>query len=164
MLKTTTHRPDMKLVGITCRTNNKVIFESNPETNPIAKTVQRYFHQALFSQIKHRSKPGVTLCVYTDYESDHTGDYTYFIGEQVVHFDDQPNDFECLSIPTQNYIKFTDGPGPMPGVCVDMWKQIWMMSAEDFGSPRSYLADFEVYDERSADHTNVTLDIFIGVR
>ena len=25
------------------------------------------------------------------------------------------------------------------------------------------LADFEVYDERSVDHSNVTLDIYIGV-
>ena len=28
----------------------------------------------------------------------------------------------------------------------------------------SYIADFEVYDERSSDHSNVTLDIYIGIK
>jgi predicted transcriptional regulator YdeE len=44
-----------------------------------------------------------------------------------------------------------------------MWQEIWKMTPEDFGGKRSYVADFEIYDERALDHQNVTLDIYIGI-
>ena len=52
----------------------------------------------------------------------------------------------------------------MPTVCIDMWQNIWKMNASDLGGERAYIADFEVYDERSVDHNNVTLDIYIGIK
>jgi predicted transcriptional regulator YdeE len=152
------------LVGITTRTNNAHLFESNPATNKIAATVQKYFQNALAEKIQARKNPGTTFCVYTNYESDFTGDYTYFIGEEVISFETIDEGFEILTIPSQDYIKFTNQPGPMPSVCVDMWQNIWNMNSSDLGGQRAYIADFEVYDERSIDHNNVTLDIYIGVK
>lgn len=38
---------EMKLVGISCRTNNDHIFESDPSINKIAATVQKYFYETL---------------------------------------------------------------------------------------------------------------------
>lgn len=35
---------------------------------------------------------------------------------------------------------------------------------EQLGGERSYIADFEVYDERASDHLNVVLDIYIGIK
>ena len=52
----------------------------------------------------------------------------------------------------------------MPTVCIDMWQNIWKMNMSDLGGKRAYIADFEVNDERSSDHKNVTLDIYIGIR
>lgn len=155
---------ELKLVGITTRTNNAQIFERDPLTNKIAATVQKYFHNGLSEKIKDRKNPGTTLCVYTNYESDVNGDYTYFIGEEVTSFENIDKEFEALTIPAQNYAKFTNQPGPMPAVCIDMWQNIWKMNASDLGGERAYIADFEVYDERSTDHTNVTLDIYIGIK
>lgn len=164
MQKTVAQLPAIKLVGITCRTNNAHIFESNPSTNQIAAAVQKYFQNGLFDKIPNRKNPGTTYCVYTNYESDFTGDYTYFIGEEVISFENAEPEFQQLSIPSQHYIKFTNHPGAMPGVCIDMWKKIWVMPSADLGGERAYIADFEVYDERSRDHQNVTLDIYIGVK
>jgi predicted transcriptional regulator YdeE len=51
--------------------------------------------------------------------------------------------------------------------CVDNFKlfqQIWKMSANDFGGERTYIADFEIYDQRASDPTNVILDIYIGIK
>ena len=73
-------------------------------------------------------------------------------------------EFETLTIQVQDYMKFTNQPGPMSAVCIDMWQNIWKMSASDLGGERAYIADFEVYDERSLDHNNVVLDIYIGIR
>ena len=163
MQKAMTERAEFKLVGISTRTNNAQIFESDPSTNKIAATVQRYFHNGLAERITNKKNPGTTFCVYTQYESDVNGDYTYFIGEEVTSFEGIDTEFELLTIPAQNYAKFTNQSGPMPQVCIDMWQNIWQMSASDLGGERAYVADFEVYDERSLDHNNVELDIYIGI-
>lgn len=92
------------------------------------------------------------------------GDYTYFIGEEVTSFESIDQEIEILTIPAQNYAKFTNQPGQMPTVCIEMWQNIWKMNASDLGGERAYIADFEVYDERSSDHDNVTLDIYIGIK
>lgn len=164
MQKTMIELPEIKLVGITTRTNNTYIFEADPTTNPIAATVQKYFHGGLNQSIPHRKNPGTTYCAYTDYESDHNGNYTYFIGEEVTSFDNLPDGFSKLTIPAQNYAKFTNGPAPMPAVCVEAWQKIWQMPQEDLGGRRGYSTDFELYDERATDHSNVVLDIFIGLK
>ena len=115
-------------------------------------------------KIKERKDPGTTFCVYTNYESDFTGEYTYFIGEEAASFDDVEEGYETLTIPAQHYTKFTNKPGPMPSVCIDMWKNIWKMSDAELGGKRNYIADFEVYDKHIVDHDNVVLDIYIGIK
>ncbi|MDP1724140.1 MAG: GyrI-like domain-containing protein [Alphaproteobacteria bacterium] len=163
MQKITIFLPEIKLVGITTRTNNKAMFERDPSINKIAALVQKYFHNGLSTKITNRQKPNTTYCAYTDYESDHHDDFTYFIGEEVSSFDNLPKEFTALTIPTQNYAKFTKGPGPMPDICIDLWQNIWQMNPKDFGAPRSYQTDFEIYDERALDHQHVVFDIFIGI-
>ena len=81
MKKLTITLPKIKLAGITVRTNNKN--ELNWEIGKILPCIQQYFHNLLAEKIPNRKNPGTTFCVYTDYESDFTGDYTYFIGEEV---------------------------------------------------------------------------------
>ena len=164
MKKIKTALPEIKLVGITTRTNNAHQFASDPSTNKIAATVQKYFHNGLAEKIKAKKNPGTTYCVYTNYESDFNGEYTYFIGEEVTSFESIEDGFETITIPAQDYVKFTNQPGPMPAVCIDMWQKILAMSESDLGAKRAYIADFEIYDERSVDHNNVTLDIYIGVK
>ena len=154
---------ELTLVGITTRTNNAQIFASDSSTNKIAATVQKYFYNGLAEKIKNRKNAGTTFCVYTNYQSDMNGDYAYFIGEEVTSFNNMDEEFEMLTIPIQNYAKFTNKSGPMPAVCIDMWQNIWKMSALDLGGKRAYIADFEVYDQRSTDHNNVILDIYIGI-
>lgn len=154
-------RGQMKLMGISVRTNNKA--EEDISKGLIFGCVMRYYHEGFAEKIPNRTKPGVTYCVYTDYESDYTGDYTYFIGEEVDSFKTIPEDLEAIVIPEQKYTKFTAGPGGMPEVLRGAWKEIWDMSEEELGGKRGYKADFEVYDERAADHSNIVLDIYIGI-
>ena len=37
------------------------------------------------------------------------------------------------------------------------------MEEKDLGGKRSYIADFEVYDQRAADSSHAIVDIYIGV-
>lgn len=162
MKKTIEEKPEIKLVGISVRTSYQN--ETSKDQGKIGPCVQRYFHNALFDQIPNRKNPGVTFCIYTDYESDYTGAYTYFIGEEVESLETPlPEEFDTHVIPRQDYAKFTTNPGPMPDVLINAWNNIWNMSSEDLGGKRLYHSDFEIYDERAADHNNVVLDVFIGI-
>lgn len=154
--------PAMKLVGIKTRTNNAS--EMDPSTAKIWPMTQHYFQNALPDKIMHRKKPGTTYLCYTDYESDLNGDYTVFMGEEVSSFDDLPEGFFTLNIPTQHYTIFTSDPGPMPAVCINLWQKIWSMTPVALGGARAYLSDFEVYDERARDPQNMVLDIYIGIK
>jgi predicted transcriptional regulator YdeE len=153
----------ISLLGIATRTSNAR--EMDPKTAQIGGMVAAYFGNHYAEKIKARTKPGVTYCVYTDYESDFQGEYTYFIGEAVDSMEDQ--DFSSLStvtIPSGTYFKHTTAIGVMPHVVIEGWQRIWSMSANDWGAERSYLADFEVYDERASDPLRTQVDIFIGLK
>ncbi|NGX45333.1 MAG: hypothetical protein K940chlam2_00482 [Chlamydiae bacterium] len=162
MEQVATVKEQVKLVGISVRTSYNI--EQAMEKGRIYPCVMHYFQTALFEKIPNRKNPGTTFCVYTDYESDYTGTYTYFIGEEVTSFEDKmAEELNTMIIPQQSYAKFTTKPLPMPEVVVESWKKIWAMSASDLGAKRRYDADFEVYDERAADHDNIILDLYVGV-
>lgn len=154
-------KSEIKLIGIKARTNNRA--ENSFERGKIFPCVQRYFHQELFNKIPNKKNPGTTFCAYTDYESDQTGEYTYFIGEEVFSLDEVPTDFETLVVPSQKYAKFTAGPGSLPGVLRDAWQEVWETPDSDLGGPRRFHTDFEVYDERASDHSRIIFDIYIGI-
>lgn len=147
------------LVGIKIRTNN--LREIDEKTGLIGPCIQNYFQNQLFEKIQHRKVPGVTFCVYTEYDSDHTGDYSYFIGEEVSKVDEIPEGLSHIEIPEQSYEKFCVGPGAMPDIVRKAWFEIW--EKDDLTAKRTFQADFEVYDERSHDQNNAILDIYIGV-
>jgi predicted transcriptional regulator YdeE len=155
-------RDAIKLMGIQTRTNNQD--EINSSSQKIRPCVMKYFNEGLANQILNRTSPGITICAYTNYEKDHTGNYTYFIGEEVDSFEVLPEGFSKLEIPAQTYIKFTNGPGAMPTVCINAWQKIWQMTPQELGGNRNYQTDFELYDDRARDHSNTTLDVYIGLK
>lgn len=162
MEKIKSQLPEIKLVGLHVRTNNKA--EMDPLTAKISPCVQQYFQEQWTEKIPHRTHPGRTLCAYTNYESDYMGEYTFYIGEEVSSVKDIPEGLEGHIIPSQTYVKFTTGPGPMPTVLINAWQNIWKMSPESLGGERRYHTDFEVYDERASNPQNTILDIYIGVK
>ncbi len=167
MQKTILSAAKKTLVGICIRTNNVNEIDFTKPEAKIFPCVRRYFHEQIGATIPNRSNPGTTLCAYTEYESDHTGDYTYFIGEEVTSINQEalPAGLSILEIPAQSYVKFTTQPGDLPGVLRNAWFNIWNMKDSDLGGKRSYKVDYEVYDERSAtpDHHGIVLDILIGI-
>lgn len=153
---------EIKLIGISTRTSYES--ERDKMQGQILPCVQRYFHGMLWEKIPRRKKPGTTFCAYTHYESDCFGAYTYFIGEEVTSLETVPPGFETLVIPPQSYALFTTDPGSMPDVIVNAWSAIWKMSPKELGGQRTYQTDFELYDERAADHERIVLDIYTGIQ
>lgn len=161
MKKDIVNKSEIKLVGLSVRTNNKN--EMNPETSKISELAGRFWSENIAAKIPQRIKPGVTLSVYTDYASDEHGDYTYFIGEEVSSLENISDHLSPLIIPAAKYQKFTTDPGKMPEVVIQAWQAIWQMTPADLGAKRKYQADFEVYDERAHDFNQATVDIYIGI-
>ncbi len=161
MKKETVIKPEIKLIGLSVVTNNAN--EQNPQTAKIGSLVNDYFELAAATKIANRKHPGITYSVYTQYQSDEHGDYTYLIGEEVSSFADMPAEFQAITVPSSQYQRFTTHPGKMPSVVIEAWQAIWTMSAKELGGNRRYLADFEVYDQRASDPSNAVVDIYLGV-
>lgn len=154
--------PEISLVGLVTRTNNKNEIDST--TAKIAPLANSYWGSQMADKIKSRKEPGITYAAYTDFESDENGDYTYFIGESVNSIRDQDlAEFRAITIPQGHYLKFTTNPGKMPDIVISSWQKIWTMTEKDFGGKRKYITDFEVYDQRAADPNNMVIDIYIGI-
>lgn len=152
---------EILIIGLSARTSNDN--EMSHETAKIPLTADKYLAEELYDKIPNRKNPGITFGVYTDYESDEHGPYTYLIGEEVTSLHDVPDGLTAVRIPRGKYQKFTAGPGTMPSVVIDAWKTIWELSDAEMGGKRSYIADYEYYDQRAQNPSGIVLDIFIGL-
>ena len=162
MKKELVSKSEIKLVGLSARTNNKN--EMNPQASKIAELAGRFWSQNVAAQILNRKNPGVTLSVYTEYDSNEHGDYTYFIGEEVSSVNNVPEGLRMITIPQSKYQRFTTDEGPMPQVVIQAWQDIWQMDSQALGGNRRFIADFEVYDERATDPTKTIADVYIGIQ
>ena len=104
MKKQMIKREEIKLLGICVRTHNAQ--ELDPKQAKIGVTLARYFGDDLAASIPNRVQPGVTYCVYTDFESDEQGEYSYVVGEAVSAIDEVPEGFVPLTIAASDYAQF----------------------------------------------------------
>lgn len=100
---------------------------------------------------------GELLTLYTDYESDLFGEYTFIIGCRVVAGTPVPEGMVTRHVPAARYKVFTSAPGDINHVAIDTWKRIWADACQ-----RTYKYDFEVYGANASDPRNSTVDIYVG--
>ena len=162
MNKTLINLPEIKLLGLKTRTNNRD--ELDVDKAKIGGVVASYFANNITDKIQNCLKKEQNFSVYSGYESDFNGDYDYLFGKQVASFGSDLGLLGTLTVPPQTYIKFTTSKGVMPGSVVEAWQKIWQMSDSELGGVRSYIADFEIYDERAFDPQNAVVDIYIGIK
>lgn len=115
------------------------------------------FEKGKYAAIIPNKLTDEVLAVYHQYEGDHTKPYSYFIGCKVKGGTEAPAGLETLTIPKGTYHKI-DAKGIMPDCVANAWKEIWVSDI-----PRAYKMDFEVYDERSKDWSNVAVEIYLSV-
>ena len=158
-VKTTLSAP-IYVAGFQVRTSNAKEMGGNGE---IGKLWTRFMQQNLAAQIPNRV--GQTLMVvYSDYASDEKGEYSYLLGAPVSSVDGLPKNLSFRRIPAGTYAVFTTAQGPVIDVLQAAWKQIWATPPSELGGPRAFLADYEIYDQRSADPDNAQVEIHVGLR
>jgi predicted transcriptional regulator YdeE len=148
------------IVGITARTNNAQEMSGNGK---IGEVWQSFLEPSLVAKIPN--KVGVDLvAVYSDYETDHTGHYTYLLGLPISSTESLPANLTVKHIPPGRYAVFSSGKGPISEVVPEIWQRIWSMSPEELGGARAFQTDFEIYDQRAADPENAQIDVYVGLR
>lgn len=116
-----------------------------------------FLRQNAAAKIKNRSVPPAMYAVYSDYESDWRGEYSYLLGCGVTRAGSVPDGMEVRKIPAQTYAVFT-AKGQMPDEILAIWSLVWLSDL-----PRIYTFDFEVYDQRFAKPDAKEADICIAI-
>jgi predicted transcriptional regulator YdeE len=154
------HQPGFYVAGLTARTNNAHEMSGKGK---IGNVWQDFLRPNLV--VKIPNKIGVDLiAVYTDYETDHTGHYTYLLGLPVISSESLPANLTCKHIPPGRYAIFSSARGPVKQVVPELWQRIWSMSPDELGGERAFRTDYEIYDQRAADPENAQIDVYVGLR
>ena len=102
--------------------------------------------------------PGKTsdkaLGIYTEYENDERGSYTFMTGCTVSG--DIPDGFEVRTLPAGKYAKFVVR-GNMVTAVGEFWQKLWQMPLD-----RTFVFDFEEY--QNSDPNNCEVHIYIGIK
>ena len=149
-----TNAPTFQVIGISLRTSNADPAKAGAA---IGGLWQRLLGEQLIPQIPN--KTGSTVyCVYTDYESDYTGEYAVVLGCAVSTLEDIPEGMHGIEVPGGEFKQFTCRGDLQQGIIINTWRDIWSRDLD-----RAYRADYEVFDERALDAGDAEVDIFVGV-
>ena len=153
--------PGFYVAGITARTNNAQEMSGNGK---IGEVWQTFLQPGVAAKIPN--KIGVDLiAVYSDYETDHTGHYTYLLGLPTTSSSQgMPVNLTVKHVPAGRYAVLSSGRGPLMKVVQEVWQRIWAMSPEELGGARAFQTDFEIYDQRASDPENAQIDVYVGLR
>jgi predicted transcriptional regulator YdeE len=146
------------IAGIQARTNNEK--EATAE-GIIGRQWHKFIDQGL-AAISEKTGPNL-YAVYSEYDSDHTGEYTFMVGAPVKATAAPPGGMILKQIPPGKYAVITTQKGAFPKVIPEAWEKIFQL--EESGKlKRTYDTDFELYDERALDPQNGEVDIYVGVK
>jgi predicted transcriptional regulator YdeE len=154
------HVDSFNVVGISARTSNAQEISGNGE---IAQLWNRFRDENVLVRIVNRADARV-VAVYSDYESDKNGRYTYTLGAKVTSTKDIAPGMVVQKIDAGNYAMLTSQGQAVSQMVVGLWKRVW--SLEDAHElRRTYKTDFDVYYEGSAkDPLIAHVNVYVGVR
>jgi len=142
-----------KVIGISIRTTNA----NNQSQQDLGKLWGQFFAENVIEKIPNKISSQI-LCIYTDYKSNYTGEYTTIIGVPVSTLDEIPNELIGREFEADNFQKFV-AKGETQSAVVNTWIDIWKRDEE---LNRKYSYDFEVYGEKSQNGENSEVEIFIA--
>jgi predicted transcriptional regulator YdeE len=148
------------VIGIEARTNNAKEMTAD---GVIGKQWGRFISEGLGQKIPNRLDAS-TIAVYTDYASDHNGDYTFILGAKVSSDVKVPEGMVARKVVAGKYAVFTSEKGAAQKVVPGVWMKINSLPKSAVGGDRTYATDFEIYDERAADPQNLQMDVYVGIR
>ena len=147
-------KPSFHITGISIRTTN----ENAQASTDIPALWNKFFTESILVKIPNKVSHNLH-CIYTDYEKDHTAPYTAILGCQVENLNEIPDGLIGKTFPEARYEVFTAKGNLMQGAVYNEWTKIWNADIA-----RTFIADFEIYDERSHNPENAEVEILIGIQ
>jgi predicted transcriptional regulator YdeE len=148
------------VIGLARRTNNARELAGQGE---IAKVWQEFSDKHLADKITHALGDDL-FAVYTDYEGDQNGDYTFLLGKKVSGLSELSAGLTGRHVPSGRYAMLTSQRGPLSEVVPKLWQRIWAMPPLGLGGKRAFEADYELYDQRAKDPNNAQVDIYVSLQ
>jgi predicted transcriptional regulator YdeE len=146
--------PGAIAIGIGVRTRNAD--EMDPRKARIPALWGRFFGEGIAAKIARPPAGALVVGVYSDYESDHSGEYSLTAGVIADARTTVPAGMHKVSIPPGDYLVFR-GRGEMPGVVVETWRAVWEHFADPAHGKRAYAVDFELYGGPDAVDVHVSV-------
>lgn len=138
-------RDEMLVMGMEVHTTNQR--ESNPTTAEIPKLWNHFLEEQLWLDIPDPVHPQVRYGVYTDYTTDHLGEYAAIVATEVSSIDNPPESMVGLAIPAGEYLVFS-AIGISPEAIIQTWQQICDYFASGTSYQRAFTTDFECHDSQ----------------
>lgn len=153
-------RPAMSIQGVGVRTTNEA--EAGPQ-GKIPQLWDRYFQSGL--QARLSDKDQAIYALYTDYESDASGEYTLIIGNRIeedVAAAASSEELQQASVPAAKYMVFRTRRGPLMEIVPEVWYAIWSYFQQS-AEKRTYTGDYERYDMQEFDPAHTMVDVYIAI-
>ncbi|QIK59162.1 AraC family transcriptional regulator [Dysgonomonas sp. HDW5A] len=142
------------VIGISVRTTN----EGGQAAKDIPQLWDRFVSEDIESKIPNKASTDL-YGIYTEYEGDFMQPYTTIVGYKVSSLDNIPEGLIGLTIETSNYEEFTAKGKLSDDIVFNKWTEIWKSDLD-----RAYLADFEIYPEKSCEMDNAEIGIFVSIK
>lgn len=155
------HVDKFTVAGLEARTSNA---QEATGDGPISKLWGRLHSDNFLAQLPNRVDSRI-VAVYSDYQSDKDGPYTYLLGAKVSSANDLPPGVVSRTVVSGTYAMFTAEGGAPPDMVVNLWKRIWSLEKPD-QLHRAYKTDYEVHYSGPAGNNKATarVDVYIGVQ
>jgi predicted transcriptional regulator YdeE len=148
------------VVGVTARTSNAVEASGKGVIGRLWADLRK---DGLLNQIKHRADAHI-IAVYSDYESDKDGEYTYTLGSRVTSPKNVPPGMVVRRTESGDYAIFTAQGGPAAQLVMGLWQRIWSLEKSSPPLHRAYRTDYEIYLNPDADDAGQRVDVYIGLK
>jgi predicted transcriptional regulator YdeE len=153
---TTSERHGFTIIGFRARTTNAA--EATPN-GQIGKLWQRISSDPVLEQIPNREDSNI-YAVYTDYETDENGAYTFVLGIKVSKETSPPAGMVEQRVLPGRYALFESERGSAKDVGIETWKRIWAWPER---GKRAYKTDYEVHSGKD-NPQDAQVKIYIGVK
>lgn len=135
------------ICGIATRTSNSKEF--NPETSVIGRQWDRFYSDRIAQSVLNPVSPKISYGVYSQYESDHLGEYTLLSGVESETEEQVNPDLLSITLDAGRYLVF-EVRGELPAGIIDTWGYIWDYFDKNRNVRRKFTTDFELYSPEGA--------------
>ncbi|PJM64655.1 AraC family transcriptional regulator [Bacillus subtilis] len=153
-----THLDRKRFAGLSQRTSNAL--EMTVERR-IPALWDQFWKQDMSALLSQSEKDKSIIALYSNYEQETNGLYTFSVGTFQEYDDILPGPYENIDLPASAYAVFTSRIGPIEEIVLETWKEIWTWDKRHL---RTFTGDFEMYDQSAAVPQRAQVNIYVAIK